>query len=322
MRYMVLVSVIGCILLAGFRFDSDFDFNSYVQIFDAIPPLSQGLDAFAQSTTNLYLEPTFSLMVATVKIFLPDLWIFTLISTASLLLYYRTFNRVATFPAFAFLIYIGDGFYLREFTQVRFGLAVSIGFSSMVALYEGRAWIQRVLVVLACLFHFTAIMLIFTQIWTKYIRSRQAVIFTSTFLLLIALSGLFDNIVQSIAGFNLAPQRILDHLGTENAEKISTINLITSYIILVWMTHIIHTDDKDFFWVSIYALSFAFLCIFSGFDLMRRVSFYFSVAMYVVASQAMLRRRFDFAIMITVFALMLFHARLNILNEYQNWLFI
>ncbi|HJW57968.1 MAG TPA: EpsG family protein [Burkholderiaceae bacterium] len=322
MRLMVLIVVVACIGFAGFRYESDFDFNSYVLIFDSIPPLTQGWEAFSRATENLYLEPSFAVMVALVKIAFPELWIFLLIATASLLLYYRSFNRVATYPAVAFLIYLGDGYYLREFTQIRFGLAVSLGFAGMVALYEGRVWVQRKFIVIACLFHFTAVMLLATQLWTKYIRNRKSVIFVSTLLFVMALSGVFDGLIQAVAGVNLAPQRILDYMDTENAENVSTITLIGSYVILLWMTHVFRSEEREFFWVSIYAFSFAFLCLFSGFDLMRRVSFYFSVALYVVASQAMRRRRIDFVTMTIVFSALLFSARLKILYDYQNWLLL
>nr|WP_297383173.1 EpsG family protein [uncultured Roseateles sp.] len=321
MRLMVLGVVLGCIAFAGFRYETDFDFSSYLLIFEDIPPLTRGWEVFVKATDDLYLEPSFAVMVALTKVVIPDLWIFLLMAAASLLLYYRSFCRVTTYPALAFLIYLGDGFYLREFTQIRFGLAVSLGLASLVALYEGRIWTQRRFIAIACLFHFTAVMLVVTQLWVKVVRTRTIVVVISTLLFALALAGVFDNLIEGLAGINLAPQRILDHLDSEDAESVSTLTLAASYVLLMWMTHVIRSDERDFFWVSIYALSFAFLCLFSGFDLMRRVSFLFSVALYVVASQAMVRRRMDFVVAVVLFSVMLFSARLNILSDYQSWLF-
>jgi hypothetical protein len=136
-----------------------------------------------------------------------------------------------------------------------------------------------------------------------------------------AMAGVFDGLIEALAGVNLAPQRILDHLDSEDSERVSTFTLAASYVILMCMTRVIPDTDREFFWVSIYALSFAFLCVFSGFDLMRRVSFFFSVALYVVASQALARRRIDFVLLAVAFSAALFSARLNILVDYKSWLF-
>jgi hypothetical protein len=307
--------------LAGFRYESDYDFDNYVLIFESIPPINHGWDVFAKAIADLYLEPSFALLVAIFKVVIPDQGIFVLIAATSLLLYYRTFCRVTTYPALAFLIYLGEGFYLREFTQIRFGLAVSLGFAGMVALYEGRIWKQRWFIALACLFHFTSIMLLTTQLWVKLIRKRRVIVMLSTLLFFMAVTGVFGGLIEALAGGNLAPQRLLDHLDTEDAEHVSTISLVVSYGILLWMTRVIKDDEREFFWVSIYALSFAFLCLFSGFDLMRRVSFFFTVAMYVVAPLALHRGRLTFVVLAVAYASFLFSARLNILYEYRNWLF-
>jgi len=321
MRIIVFGVVLACIVFAGFRFETDFDFNSYVRIFEEIPPLTHGWSVYSEAVRDLYLEPSFAFMVTLFKVVLPDLWIFPLMASTSLLLYYRSICRVATYPALSFLIYIGDGFYLREFTQIRFGLAVSLGLAGMVALFEGRVWAQRRFFVIACLFHFTAVMLFVTQLWVRVVRSRTTIVVIATMLFALTLLGVFDNLINGLVGINLAPQRIHDHLGTEDAERVSRLTLVVSYLLLLWMTHIVRSEEKDFYWVSIYALAFTFLCLFSGFDLMRRVSFFFSVALYVMASQAMIRRRFDFVAVSILFSLALFSARLNILNDYKSWLF-
>lgn len=322
MRLMVLFTVLGCVLFAGFRYETDYDFNSYVLIFEDIPPLTHGWTAFSDATYSLYIEPSFALFVSMVKVVLPDLWIFLLMASASLLLYYRSFLRITAYPALAFLIYVGDGYYLREFTQIRFGLAVSLGFAGMVALYEQRVWAHRRFIAVACLFHYIAIMLLAAEWWVKVIRTRRRLLVLSTVLFALAMIGAFDGLIESVAGIDLAPQRILDHLDTDDAESVSRFTLLVSYVILVWMNTVISGEDRKFFWVSIYGLSFAFLCLFSGFDLMRRVSFLFSVALYVVASEALARRRLDLVFIAIAFSAALFWARLNILQDYRTWLFL
>lgn len=319
-NFLFLLLVLFCIIISGTRFESDFDFDNYVAIFNSIPPLGNGWAEFHLATANLYLEPTFALFVSFLKMIIPDLGIFIIISAISLLIYYFVFKKNAAYPLLAFLIYLGDGFYLREFTQVRFGLAVAFGLLSMISLKENRIFRQWVYISLACFFHFTAIMLISTNIWVKYVCKRRTIIAISTILFVFSLIGLFDGLINYIASIGLAPQRILDHIGTEDAQSISKIALIASYGILLWMLKIIPDDDSEFFWVQIYALSFTFLCLFSGFDLMRRVAFYFSIAVYLVSSVALKGRKYGFVILTLAYAVFLFYSRLNILYPYQSWL--
>ncbi len=320
MRVALIVSVAGCVVFVGFRLNSDFDFISYLNIFNQIQPISAGWDAWLSGVSVLYLEPTFSFFVSVFKVIASEIWIFPLVALISLTLYYKAFLRVSAYPATSFLLYICDGFYLREFTQMRFGLAAALGLFSLVALYERRRWMFRLFAGMAVLFHFTALMIFVTEFCIKILSSKRRVQIAATLLFIMVLAGVFDSLIPFIVKLGLAPQRILDHVNTDAAAPVSRAYILISYVILMWMTFIFHEKDRRFFWVTIYAISFSFLCIFSGFDLLRRISFYFSVSLYIVAAQPWTLRHLPFLLAVLVFSIMLLISRMEILLEYQNWL--
>ena len=320
MQWLVFGTVLWCIVFAGVRRDADNDWNTYLDIFRDLPPLTAGPRAFFQAISDLYLEPVFAFLVSTLKILVGDKQVFLVISLTSLLIYFFSIRRVARYPAMAFLMYVGDGFYLREFTQIRFGLAVALVFAGIVALYQGRKWTFRALVLVATCMHYTGIFVFACGTWVRLVCTRRRVLVISTLMFALAMAGVFDGLVERLADVGLAPMRLVIYLGSNEASHVSPAIVVLQYLILVVLSYSMEDDRKEYFFVSVYALSFALLCVFSGFDLMRRVSFYFGTAIYVLASFALERRQYLAIGLLVAYSAALFAARLQILGPYQDWL--
>jgi len=320
MQRLVFGAVMWCIVFAGIRRDTDNDWNTYLDIFRELPPLTSGSRPFFQAISDLYLEPVFAFLVSGLKVLMGDKQVFLAISFASLLIYFFSIRRVAKYPAMAFLLYVGDGFYLREFTQIRFGLAVALVFAGLVALYEGRKWHSRALVLVATCMHYTGIFVFACEAWTRLVCTRRRVLVISTLMFALAVAGIFDGLVERLADAGLAPLRLVIYLGTNEASHVSPAIVALQYMLLVVLAYSIEDDRPEYFFVSVYALSFALLCVFSGFDLMRRVSFYFSTSLYVLASMSLERRRYLAIALLVAYSAALFVARLQILSPYDDWL--
>ena len=69
-------------------------------------------------------------------------------------------------------------------------------------------------------------------------------------------------------------------------------------------------------YVKVFALSFAILCIFSSFDLLRRISFVFATSLYVLFALNVSARRVVPIALILVLSITLLVMRLNILQPY------
>lgn len=320
-KILMLPIVIACIFFVGFRQDADFDYSSYLEIFNSIPPLSQGWSNVQQASSDLYLESSFTIIVSILKIFFSDTFIFVIIASLSLLLYNRSFAQATAYPALAFLVYVSDGFYLREFTQIRFGAAVSIGLASLIALKYKKNIKHFLLILCACFFHYTSFILFISAIWINIIKTRKNIIFTSTFAIILALLGVFDNFVYLLSDLNIIPSRLSAYLGTEHGGIVSAEKLLIPYVILLWSTSFIDENDVNFFWVKIYFLSLILLIIFSGFDLMRRLSFFFSISICIITSVALEKRKGWFLLFMTIYSSFLINSRFDILYDYKNWIF-
>jgi hypothetical protein len=320
MQWLVFGTVLWCVVFAGIRRDTDNDWNTYLDIFRDLPPLTEGSRAFFQAISDLYLEPVFAFFVSTLTVLMGDKQVFLVISFTSLLIYFFSIRRVAKYPAMAFLMYLGDGFYLREFTQIRFGLAVALVFAGLVALYQGRTWRFRLLVLVGTCFHYTGIFVFACSAWTRLVCTRRRVLVISTVMFALAMAGVFDGLVERLADMGLAPLRLVIYLGSNEASHVSPAIVVLQYLILLLVSFSMEDDRKEYFFVSIYALSFALVCVFSGFDLMRRVSFYFSTSLYVLSSLALEQRRYLAIGVLVAYSAALFAARLQILSPYQDWL--
>jgi hypothetical protein len=313
----VAIGCLFCVLFAGLRSESDNDWETYLSLFADIPPITDGFGRFVDAATEIYLEPGFSFCISLAKVLLSDKFLFLPISAVSVAIYYFTFKRYAAYPALAFAAYIADGFYLREFTQVRFGLAVAIGMVGWVALINRRPKVHVFLSLLATLFHFTAIFLLITSFWLHFAKTRKRLLWGCTLLLLLALAGVFNGLVEGLASVGLAPARLTLYIGTNESANVSILFILLQYFLLVVSVFSIEDKDRDFPIVSVLALSFVFTCLFSGFDLMRRVSFLFSPALYFIASIAARQRKWFLLFVIFTLSTATLVFRFAILGEYK-----
>ena len=318
MLTLVLIVTLLCAFMAGIRSKTDNDWATYLEIFSGIPPATEGLKAFLKAIEDLYLEPAFALLVALIKVALPDVLVFMVMSVTSMLLYFSSFKKVARYPAIAFLVYIGDGYYLREFTQIRFGLAVALGFAGICALYLGRARRYWVLSIAGMAIHYTGIVLFAAQLWTRFLHTRRRIMIVSTVMFALAIAGAFSNWVEQLAYLGFAPARLMSYVDTDDSAQVSQFILIGQFVILMACAYWFDDRQPEYFFVSIYALSFTLLCLFSGFDLMRRMSFFFTTALYVLASVALEKRRYALLALLVAYSITLFAARQSILYEYAT----
>jgi hypothetical protein len=318
-QFLVGAMVLACIAFAGLRFRVDNDWDAYLEIFSSIPSATKP-SALLEAMSELYLEPPFIALVAVLQLVLPHYAVFAALAALSLGVYFVSFAKVAKYPAVAFLMYLGDGYYLREFTQIRFGLAVSIGLASLVALHLGSRWTHRSLAVLASCMHVTGLVLLACRSWTRHVCTRRRVVAVATALFALYLSGLFNGVVDSLITAGFAPLRLLSYVDSEEESAAARgLVVVAQYLLVLVSVYVVRDDDPQFFWVSVYALSFALVCVFSGFDLMRRLSFYFSTALYVLASIALVERRYVVVLVFVSYAAAFLAARFSILQPYATW---
>jgi len=304
------------IVFTGLRSDVDNDFSSYVYYFDQLPPLSDGFGNFFEAATDIYLEPFFSFLISTLKSVVADKWLFICIAAISISIYAFVFTTETRTPASAFLIYVADGFYLREFTQVRFGLAVALCALGFYYYRTGHTRRFTTCVVLGGLLHYATFFALILPPWLRVASKTSRLLWVSTGLLFASTTGAFDQVTQWFANSSFAPVRIAFYAGTSDAESVSAIFILIQYLILLALLTVQTKDERYNFYVKVFALSFAILCIFSSFDLLRRISFVFATSLYVLFALNVSARRVVPIALILVLSITLLVMRLNILQPY------
>lgn len=131
------------------------------------------------------------------------------------------FQKISPIPYISIMIYLGFWFLVYDMNGIRQGLAMSITLASSWYLLNGKKKTYYLLVFLAILFHYSAIVFLpFIFILKKEFSNKIAIVFVGAFLLIAQF-----NISESITMF------LINFLGFDNvvAEKMLTYGRDTSY---------------------------------------------------------------------------------------------
>ncbi|WP_158260237.1 EpsG family protein [Photobacterium sp. GB-1] len=131
LKYLLLCILIFSIqIIAGLRFFSDADYKNYIEIYDAIPYLS---DFSILSVSHIHGEIGFLFFISIVKsIFNHPAFFFIIFTTISFVLKLKFFKASTKEFLLAYCIYLCYFFYQYEFIQIRMG--VMIGFVALALL--------------------------------------------------------------------------------------------------------------------------------------------------------------------------------------------
>lgn len=315
----LLVGVFLSFLLASMRYGSDFDYFSYLDIFKSIPPLTNGFSAVGRAAQSIYAENAFIYFVSFLKIFISDAYVFSVFCFLALISYFYAFNYHCKYSLIAWFVYFSDGFFLREFTQIRFGLAIAFALLAFIFLQK-KSKLFFVYSVMASLLHYVAIVIFMAWPWVKYINTvkRIKILVVSSFALwALGVSKMFINLVITSG---VAPERLMGYAGEDSSDAaaVNWIFIFSQFVLVLLSCRKIDDEDKaSVVYVSIFALSFCLLCLISDFDLLRRVTFVFSVSSYMLASIAMEKKNYLYLWAVMLWSCGLFYSRLNILFDYS-----
>lgn len=189
--YFSIVVVI-LILFAGLRGEGvDKDHFNYVLLFDHVSKYS---DFF-----NFGTEPASIFIPVTLKYlnFYDGYYIVTLIYAAiALILNYIAIKRFSVFLPASFLLYYSNYFLLHEMTQIRVGVAVAICILSINNILNKELSKFLLKILIACLFHYTAILFVFTYLinFNNFNKNKYLILLLFSFLV-----GRYVNIIGVIS---------------------------------------------------------------------------------------------------------------------------
>lgn len=244
--YILIFLSFALALLAGLRNpDIENDYHQYLMVFDLIYP----------EKNPLYLaifEPGFFLIVYTVRGLVEinyGVVIMLVYAFASVFIKVFSIRKLAINPYLVILFYFSHFFFLHEMTQIRVGLATAIFFISLSYYLKGNIKAYIGLILLATMFHYTAILYLGLLLLNKNHFNRyfySAIILLAVVLAFVKLPliGYLDRIQTNEITAKLENHTIASEL---TSDKINVLNAVTICNILCCLYLILAVVPDGFY---------------------------------------------------------------------------
>lgn len=151
------ISFFMLLIISGFRGDFTSDYKSYSDLFSYVNTFSFR-EIFEM---NFFMEKGYIMLNKIIGIFSENsIYLMVTISFIILILFFREFRRESSYVWFSVLLFINIGSYYTSFNITRQILATAIVFAGSKFLYERKFIKYLIIVVIAALFHKTALIMI------------------------------------------------------------------------------------------------------------------------------------------------------------------
>lgn len=226
-QYLFFIWCIILIFIAGLRVDTA-DYKAYVNLFNWTPNI---IDTIINNEWNFFIftreEIGYLLLNSLVKLFTDESsFLFLIVATISISLYYKCIKMYALFPLVSLLIYFSFIYCVKELAQIRQGMAIAIFLYSLRYLIYSNFKKYILCIGLAGCFHLSIWAMLFIYPIRK-IKVNTINIFI--FFIVSLLIGLFDianNIIINLFSNLEIMQRVLSYL---NSEFLDNSNLYRLY---------------------------------------------------------------------------------------------
>lgn len=158
-RIMTFMSCLILCLTAGLKYETGVDWATYEAIFSLQWPIGKVLDyGVGEFFSQFGFEPGYMVLTATVKQLGGSIqWVYFIIALINIVLLYKTATYYTSHPVLVFLGYYCFVFFILDMSGVRQALAVNILLYGTRYAIDRRFWHYLMWVVLAMLFHQTAL---------------------------------------------------------------------------------------------------------------------------------------------------------------------
>lgn len=158
-RIMTFTSCFILCLTAGLKYETGVDWATYEAIFSLQWPIGKVLDyGVGEFFSQFGFEPGYMALTATVKQLGGSIqWVYFIIALINIVLLYKTATYYTSHPVLVFLGYYCFVFFILDMSGVRQALAVNILLYGTRYAIDRRFWHYLMWVVLATLFHQTAL---------------------------------------------------------------------------------------------------------------------------------------------------------------------
>jgi hypothetical protein len=285
----MLFFVIPFSLFVGFRGDVGPDYYSYIDIFNRIFSIDNLLREGLFNPV-FHAEPIFNLLVAILlEVSQSSVFIFTIIALLSIGLNYTAMRKISVeylFLVFAF--YLSHDYLLKDFIQIRAGLASAIVLYSVTFLQCGRRETFYVGCFLAAGIHYSAALAFFLPAILARVGNKKTIVTALVAAFLISYFGLARYLIETILQnyfwkleIYMSDERVSYNLGFFHGMSIFRVLLIAYiYSNLTWFLANVRYFEVLF---SMLIMATLLIILFSEIAILgSRLSSIFNVAQWVL----------------------------------------
>ncbi|MEA3015135.1 MAG: hypothetical protein QOD42_3680 [Sphingomonadales bacterium] len=208
---------------AGFRWLGDSrDYLDYLAYYNQIPPYL----AFNNSRFEAGFH--FCAWFARTHLNMEYDYFVLIVAGLSLAIKFHLFKKYLRYPLLAAVTYVAIFYPMHEYTQIRVGLALALGYLTIHCLYDRRWMAAALWFVLAYLFHTSVIVLPLGFLAARYVRGNMAVILIGigAAVLFYISEQLRELLVQLFSSINPLLRSYVDNRTFESVSLLSINNLL------------------------------------------------------------------------------------------------
>lgn len=336
-KIIFIIIVIVLALFLGTRLVGP-DLWTYESFYNLTPPLPKLLSEFPKYTILSAFEPLFLLSYGLFVWLGASFHLFNLVFTCIFIflftsrLHYYTRNTLI-----ALMVFLAYG-YISGFSAIRQVMAASIFFYSWKYLIDGKVWKYTVAIIIATLFHASAIILfIFCFVYEKKFKSLTIIIVLTVLILCI-----YSHILSSIAAIVMvripfiSPAKVALYLD-QNGSFLGSVSIFWIFLLVISLIcrEKLEKIEPNFnFYFNILWIGLVIYAISVGFGGFGRVLMYFKLVYLIILPLFVrLMKEIEAKILaVTIvalismslfFAVILTDTRYSIINRYlpyQSWL--
>lgn len=181
-KTLYIASYYILVVLAGLRYETGGDWQSYAEVFDIIEPINEVIKGNGHVFANHQIEIGFRLLISITKFFSSNVQLlFFIVSFGCLTLLFKNLSVYSSYPQTSILIYYSVLYFFLDFVTIRQAISVMIFFFSIRFIQNRNLLKYIALIVTASFFHLTALLLLpLYWIINKRFSSNKVIIFFIT----------------------------------------------------------------------------------------------------------------------------------------------
>ncbi|EOU1251734.1 EpsG family protein, partial [Clostridium perfringens] len=250
------------------------------------------------------------------------IWLFFFIAiiTLTILLYYN--YKYCTYPFFTLTFYMYKTFFYTNFVAMRQSIAIAIFIFSIKYIINGSFKKYFILVLLATLFHSSAIVLVFLY-FLRYVNLRKMkfinIILIGIFIMIFSMPII--KLIGLIIGLIGGTETVLNKINSIHGSlgiNLHVIEMIVLYIVFAKNYKI--TNEKEKIWFNLFVTYCILIISFSSQVIFIRIAmyFYFPIMIFISSSLEKIKNSKYKILLVYIFTIIFFIGYVKYLKQFDS----